>query len=173
VSIVEWWRRLFQPDQAPDYGRDSDIPEFSDKPTETVVAAGVDPPAGFRLLFRTVRVAGISYRARDAARFVNGTERKLELQKEPGNPKDRNAIMVFGIWHERGVPRRAHLGYVPHDKAEEIASRYALNAIAAVPGVFFKPLKFGSTPGVRFAVWTDAPRPPRKKPTVRIKTIGR
>jgi len=111
--------------------------------------------------YRDVAVAGISYRFDAATEFVFGSNHRIELEREPTNPVDQNAIKVIGVWQHRGMSRREHLGYVPKDTAAEIAARYATSPLGAVPIVVFEPDCDHQTPGIRFDIYT--PRVKRAK----------
>ena len=62
-------------------------------------------------------VAGISFRKNDALIFANARNQTIEMEREPGNKHDRNAIAIYGVCH-RG---RAMIGYVPKEIAAHIA----------------------------------------------------
>jgi hypothetical protein len=82
-------------------------------------------------------VVGIAYK-RDAATKFARAVMKCEVAnrsygvvgiREPRNPHDPNAIMVFGYWVERGwfggeKTRRVHVGYVPADFAADVVKAY-------------------------------------------------
>jgi HIRAN domain len=63
---------------------------------------------------RVVPVAGISFRAEDAADPSFDPGARLALVPEPGNEHDPNAI---AIWNEA---RTLQAGYVPREQAEEL-----------------------------------------------------
>lgn len=73
-----------------------------------------------------ISVAGTSHRLSDCAAFIQAAVKtlqrnvpppKIELKREPGNPADSAAIMVWGV-----LPTgRWHLGYVPANVAGTIA----------------------------------------------------
>ncbi len=79
----------------------------------------IDPqrPSHMKILQQRVETAGIHHRAADARRFIDsGGERRLDLEPEPTNLHDPNAIKVIGVtggW-------RIHIGYVPADLARSI-----------------------------------------------------
>jgi hypothetical protein len=76
-----------------------------------------------------LEVAGIPHRKRAAIAFAKGKQHRLELEPEPKNPHDRNAIRVIGIskgwffWHRR------LLGYVPQETAERIVGAGLMKVI--------------------------------------------
>jgi hypothetical protein len=63
-------------------------------------------------------VAGVSFRKKDVLRFMQSTEQTLELELEPNNPNDKNAVKVIGVTSSD----RYFLGYVPKEISEQIIS---------------------------------------------------
>lgn len=55
--------------------------------------------------------AGIKYRKEDASLFIRGSRQILELEREPNNPKDKNAIKLIGVT----PTARYFVGYVPKE----------------------------------------------------------
>ena len=126
------------------------------------------PPEGMACRYRDVAVAGISYRVDAATAFVFGSNHRIELERAPTNHMDGNAIKVIGVWQDRGMSRREHLGYVPKDTAAKIAAKYATAPLEAVPIVVFQPDCDHETPGARFDIYT--PRVKRAKAPARIES---
>ena len=75
-----------------------------------------------------VPVAGISYRAGEAADPSFDPGRRLALVPEPGNEHDPNAV---AIWNEE---RTLQAGYVPRDVAAELAGGEQAVSIWRVEG---------------------------------------
>ena len=75
-------------------------------------------PKGYQIFVKDTLVAGISFRKDDALRFINGSNQTLELEREPNNAIDKNAIKVIGVTPSA----RSFVGYVPKDVAEQIAA---------------------------------------------------
>ncbi len=79
------------------------------------------PPGAWKIWART-SVAGTRHRADDVDRFLVRARRAdpakfgFDLQPDPKNPYDKNAIRVYG--YIDGA--RFHLGYVPADLAKEL-----------------------------------------------------
>ena len=73
-------------------------------------------PDGF-VIYCGFDVAGITFRFVDAAAFANSQRLLVELEREPTNKHDRNAIKVIGIC-QRG---RYFIGYVPKDICAHVA----------------------------------------------------
>jgi HIRAN domain len=123
-------------------------------------------PEGMACRYRDVKVAGISYREEIATEFVlRGVNHRLELEREPSNVKDANAIKVIAVWEVAGQCRKAHIGYVPRETAQQIAERHKEAPLAAVPIVVFQPDCDHPTPGVRFDIYTPRAQRKRKKAT--------
>jgi hypothetical protein len=78
-------------------------------------------------------VVGISHRHKAATAFAAAVERAertglhygLQLELDPGNPHDQNAIKVWGVATRRRIffgatERSWHIGYVAAELAEEL-----------------------------------------------------
>lgn len=68
-----------------------------------------------------IEVAGIPYRKAAALAFARCQQQYLELEREPDNPHDPNAIKVIGVSKGLFGWKRHFLGYVPRETAEQIA----------------------------------------------------
>ena len=70
-------------------------------------------PEGFQIFEERLEVAGVRFRKDDAAAFANATEGWLELERDPKNRHNLNAIKVIGV--SKGVfgTKRYFIGYVP------------------------------------------------------------
>lgn len=141
--------------QAP---QDNDIDyRFADD-EPNVIRIGQARPKGLpKKIANFVKVAGVSYREDDVKAFIRGTNRRLELRREPDNPhsKDGTAVAVFGHFELDGQPQTVQLGYLPHNASQEIAAEYADKPIGATVERMFIAGK-GKGPGLRIDVW--APR---------------
>ena len=72
-------------------------------------------PGGFQI-YAGFALVGVSFRKDDSLRFANSQNQSLELEREPDNSHDKNAIKVIGV-SKRG---RAFIGYVPKDVAAQV-----------------------------------------------------
>lgn len=73
-------------------------------------------PKNHQIYTSNMLVAGISFRKDDALRFIKGSDQALELERDPNNSHDKNAIKVIGV-----TPSSRHfLGYVPKEVSEQI-----------------------------------------------------
>ncbi|MBA5778237.1 HIRAN domain-containing protein [Stappia sp. F7233] len=92
------------------------------------------PDTGFNIALDEVNIVGEEYYKRECNLFLDGIlysrARNLgfgiELVREPSNPHDELAIMVFGYWTGKSILRRtsikrAHIGYIPRKLAYRIA----------------------------------------------------
>jgi len=78
-----------------------------------------DPiPAGYQIYIKNAEVVGIKYRKDDFLKFAHSDDQALELEPEPNNPKDQNAIRVIGTTKTG----RYFIGYVPKEDARQIAN---------------------------------------------------
>src|SRR5688572_16398526 len=72
-------------------------------------------PDGVGIYAERLAVAGIHRRRAAAARFIRGSDLDLDLEPEPSNPHDRNALRVVGLWRGWFRQKRTFLGYVPRE----------------------------------------------------------
>ncbi len=79
-------------------------------------------PDGYRILENEVEVAGINYRTANALAFAKRRQQRIELERDPSNPHDPNAIKVIGVCKGWFFWRRYHIGYLPRDTAARIVS---------------------------------------------------
>jgi len=82
-------------------------------------------PKGYKIAY-TITTAGTNYRIDNCLAFVNGLNHQIELQAEPGNEHDKNAIMVVGnvtltSFFFFKSQKRILLGYIPADIASILA----------------------------------------------------
>lgn len=111
------------------------------------------PADGARLIFSRVPVAGISWRADVAARFVQGKEQRVELEREPDNPHDPNAIRVIAHWRGADLQERnRQLGYIPRTTARTIAKVFGECQLTASISAIF-PITGDKGAGVRLDLW--------------------
>jgi hypothetical protein len=83
----------------------------------------IDPqrPDHLQVFEQRVETAGIHHWAAEARRFTgSGENLKIELEREPTNAHDRNAIKVIGVAGGRGSENRYHIGHIPADMARKI-----------------------------------------------------
>lgn len=78
-------------------------------------------PDGMRIMEGHIEVAGIPHRMANAVAFARRAQQYLELEREPNNPHDPNAIKVIGVSKGWFFWRRHFLGYVPRETAAIIA----------------------------------------------------
>lgn len=120
------------------------------------------PPKGLRKkLANYVPVVGVSrgQRPERMTDFIFGSERRIELKREPDNPADPNAIAVIGHWTEAGVERSGQLGYLSREVARKLAKAKRIGA--TVEAMY---AGHGSkSPGIRLDVWGPAKKPRRVK----------
>jgi hypothetical protein len=77
-------------------------------------------PAGFQIFEERLEVAGVSHRRDAAYAFAKSREPWLEMERDPGNAHDRNAIKVLGCSKGLFGTKRRFIGYVPRDTAKRI-----------------------------------------------------
>jgi hypothetical protein len=86
-------------------------------------------PEDMRIMEADIEVAGIPYRKAAALAFARRQQQYLELEREPDNPHDPNAIKVIGVSKGLFGWKRHFLGYVPGEIAEQIAEEDLWNVI--------------------------------------------
>lgn len=86
-------------------------------------------PKGCVIYLDRLEVAGLSYREDNALRFLRGTEQALELEPEPSNKHDPNAIRVIGHHRSAREDHRAHIGYLPREVARVLAKHDLISAV--------------------------------------------
>jgi hypothetical protein len=74
-----------------------------------------DIPEGFQIFEDRLEVAGGSFRKEDAVAFAGAQDVWLELEREPGNKYDENAIKVIGCNKGFFGTKRRFIGYVPKE----------------------------------------------------------
>lgn len=79
-----------------------------------------DIPEGFQIFEDRLEVAGVSFRKEDAAAFAGAKDVWLELEREPGNKYDINAIKVIGCSKGFFGTKRRFIGYVPKEVSRVI-----------------------------------------------------
>ncbi|RYF49854.1 MAG: hypothetical protein EOO38_06990, partial [Cytophagaceae bacterium] len=76
-------------------------------------------PKGYQIFHRGAAVSGLHYRREAALDFIrSGEKHHLEMEPEPTNPHDKDAIKVVGVT----AGQQYHLGYVPADIVRLLAS---------------------------------------------------
>lgn len=74
----------------------------------------------FQIFEDRLEVAGVSFRKEDAAAFAGAKNVWLELEREPGNKYDENAIKVIGCSKGFFGTKRRFIGYVPKEVSRVI-----------------------------------------------------
>lgn len=87
-------------------------------------------PKGSKILRGGVDVAGIHHLRDDAIAFIKGKDHRLEIDLEPKNQFDPNAIAVFGITKGFFGLKRRKIGYIPAEIAKTIADEPAFSSIS-------------------------------------------
>ncbi|MCM3572515.1 HIRAN domain-containing protein [Mesobacillus subterraneus] len=119
-----------------------------------VIRINQEQPKGFpKKAAEFVPVVGISMnnRTETAIEFIKGTDRRIELQKEPDNEYDKNAIVVVGHWVSDGESKSGKLGYLPKEIAAKLAK---LDELRATLKVMYTPINEENAIGIRIDVWS-------------------
>lgn len=73
-------------------------------------------PSGYQIYAPNVPVAGIQYRKDEAMRFAKSSNQELDLQREPTNEQDSNAIKLIGVSGSSNY----FIGYLPKELSAQI-----------------------------------------------------
>lgn len=132
---------------------------------QNVIRINQEQPQGFpKKAAEFVPVAGITLdnRLNTAIEFIKGTERRVELQKEPDNHYDKNAVAVYGHWVSAGLSRSGKLGYLPREIAAKLSN---VDELRATLKIMYTPIHEENAIGIRIDVWSQR----EKKATVTDK----
>lgn len=77
-------------------------------------------PADLQIFEERQQVVDVHHRQAEAMRFARAKNKWLELEREPDNKHDANAIKVIGCSKWWFFKERQHIGYVERDVAREI-----------------------------------------------------
>jgi hypothetical protein len=70
--------------------------------------------------------AGPHHHRQEILDFTGGRDRSLEVERQPDNPHDSNALAVIGVWTQGAeIRRRELLGFVPRNTAAVIHTQRA------------------------------------------------
>lgn len=86
-------------------------------------------PEGYQIYEDRLTPAGISFRKDQATAFARRADGWLELEPEPGNKHDKNAIKVIGCAKGWFRIKRRFVGYVPKEVSRRIVSRGFLSSV--------------------------------------------
>lgn len=78
---------------------------------------------GYQIYEDRLTPAGISFRKSDAAAFARSSNGWLELEPEPGNQHDKNAIKIIGCTKGVFWTKRRFVGYVPKEVSKNIVGQ--------------------------------------------------
>lgn len=98
-----------------------------------------------------VLVVGISNYQKDVMKVISSSNYSFELEKEPENTYDKNAIKVLGIAENDGKEESVLVGYIPKEVAEEITNYKKLKCTVCV--IYF-PTSSKSV-GLRLDIWSN------------------
>lgn len=78
-------------------------------------------PEGHQIFEADVELVGVEFFRDNAISFIQGDGHTIEVEHEPSNDADKNAIAVYGCWRGLFFRKRRKIGYVPADIAKNIA----------------------------------------------------
>ena len=122
--------------------------------SDYVVRVDEPIPEGMATIAWDCKVSGISLPERREAldRMLEGEAWHLELEREPDNPRDANAIKVVAHWVRAGRHYCEQVGYVPRATALLISVEAPTAPLSANIATIFKP-RDGKSPGIRMNIW--------------------
>lgn len=88
-------------------------------------------PPGLAVYEERLEIVGIQHYREFAIKFVGGSQCRLELEPDPENLADRNAINVIGVWKAGFSTKRAQIGHVPALAAGVVAACALAPAVTA------------------------------------------
>jgi tetratricopeptide (TPR) repeat protein len=138
---------------------------------KNVIRINQKQPKGFpKKAAEFVSVAGITMNGREqiAIEFLKGTERKIELQREPDNQYDKNAIAVHGHWSSGNESKSGKLGYLPREVAVKLST---IDELRATLKLMYTPIDSNNSIGIRIDVWSkrEKKQAVSEKPYKKIK----
>jgi hypothetical protein len=78
-------------------------------------------PDGLQIYESYIEPAGAYWKNPSVLKFIaGGTKLSLELEREPKNQYDSNAIKVIGVVHGYIFTKKYHIGYLPAPIAKKI-----------------------------------------------------
>jgi hypothetical protein len=80
-------------------------------------------PEGFQIFEERLDVAGLQFRREDAEAFIIRGDQWLELELDPGNAHDPNAIKVIGCNGTSYNTCRHFIGFVPKNVARAVVRK--------------------------------------------------
>lgn len=86
-------------------------------------------PEGYQIYEDRLTPAGISFRKTHAVAFASSSDGWLELEPEPGNQHDKNAIKIIGCTKGILWTKRRFVGYLPKEVSKNIVGRGFLTLI--------------------------------------------
>jgi hypothetical protein len=78
-------------------------------------------PDGLQIYESYIEPAGAYWKNPGVLKFIaGGTKLSLELEREPNNQYDSNAIKIIGVVHGCIFTKKYHIGYLPAPMAKKI-----------------------------------------------------
>lgn len=105
-------------------------------------------------LARSVKVSGLSYRKKAVGKFIEGKNKKIELEYEAID-EFPHAIKVLGIWGDEDGINKEQIGYVEDEVAKSIYEEFDKIPIGATLWTIYKPYK-GRDTGIRICIWVPS-----------------
>lgn len=136
------------------FGKKSQPETKTKEPYRGPLTINAKPPKKYTIkVAEGVSVAGINRRQDVVKRLIEGGGRQIILEREPDNPKDKNAIKVMGRWLDsERVENVEHIGYVPAETAKMIAENYPDNELKGCLMVIYQPQEDRAA-GMRFNIY--------------------
>lgn len=126
-----------------------------------VIRINQQPPGGLpKKAKEFVAVVGLTKENRHifVEKFIKGSNRRIELRKEPTNPYDCNAIEVYGYCEYEGESIDSKLGYIPKEIAKALSKKEKIGAT----------IKYMTLPyltrglNIKIDIWTERAKSTKK-----------
>jgi len=104
-----------------------------------------------RELSRGVKVSGTSYRQEVVEKFIEGKNKKVEIEYSP-TEKYPQSIKVLGLWEDETGYHKEQIGYVEDEVALRIYEEFKNLPVGATLWTIYKPYKDKGT-GIRICIW--------------------
>ena len=131
---------------------------LSDDPPEAIRINQAAPKGLPKRLADFITVAGVSFQQANAISFVKGTGREIELERDPTNKYDKNAIKVIGTWFDQEENEYEELlGWVPAELAKEIPADIRIGA--TIKSMYVA--RSGKNAGLRIDIWGPKAKKPK------------
>jgi len=105
-------------------------------------------PDGYRIFFGEMDISGVNYRKNNATKALLAKKVSFGIESEPKNKADKNALKIVAFKKGLLGTKKLHIGYVPKDIAEIIATKELNNNLIPRP----KEVWLGDKGGIKITI---------------------